>query len=51
MAICRKPALSPGSFTRRGLLTIEKGKVDEDALLSFALDAGAEDVKVGEKSL
>ena len=37
-------------FHKKGLLTIEKGKVDEDTLLSLALDAGAEDVKVGEKS-
>lgn len=37
-------------FHKKGLITIEKGKVDEDALLSLALDAGAEDVKVGEKS-
>jgi transcriptional/translational regulatory protein YebC/TACO1 len=37
-------------FHKKGLLTIEKGAVDEDALLSLALDAGAEDVKVGEKS-
>ncbi|HSV91007.1 MAG TPA: YebC/PmpR family DNA-binding transcriptional regulator, partial [Nitrospiraceae bacterium] len=38
-------------FHKKGLLTIEKGRVDEDTLLSVALDAGAEDVKVGEKSL
>lgn len=37
-------------FHKKGLITIEKGKVEEDALLSLALDAGAEDVKVGEKS-
>ncbi|MBI3807068.1 MAG: YebC/PmpR family DNA-binding transcriptional regulator [Nitrospirae bacterium] len=37
-------------FHKKGLLTIEKGKVDEDTLFSLALDAGAEDVKVGEKS-
>jgi len=37
-------------FHKKGLLTIDKGKVDEDALLSLALDAGAEDVKAGEKS-
>jgi transcriptional/translational regulatory protein YebC/TACO1 len=37
-------------FHKKGLITIEKGKVDEDTLLSLALDAGAEDVKVGEKS-
>src|SRR5512143_646351 len=36
-------------FQKKGLLTIDKGKVDEDTLLSIALDAGAEDVKVGEK--
>jgi transcriptional/translational regulatory protein YebC/TACO1 len=36
-------------FHKKGLLTIEKSKVDEDTLLSLALDAGAEDVKVGEK--
>ncbi|UVT15512.1 MAG: YebC/PmpR family DNA-binding transcriptional regulator [Nitrospira sp.] len=37
-------------FHKKGLISIEKGKVDEDTLLSLALDAGAEDVKVGEKS-
>ena len=37
-------------FHKKGLLTIDKAKVGEDALLSLALDAGAEDVKVGEKS-
>lgn len=36
-------------FQKKGLLTVEKGKVDEDALLSLALDAGAEDVKVNTK--
>jgi YebC/PmpR family DNA-binding regulatory protein len=36
-------------FHKKGLLTIDKDKVGEDALLSVALDAGAEDVKVGEK--
>jgi transcriptional/translational regulatory protein YebC/TACO1 len=36
-------------FQKKGLITIEKGKVDEDTLLSLALDAGAEDVKVGDK--
>ena len=36
-------------FHKKGLITIEKGKVDEDTLLSLALDAGAEDVKVGDK--
>jgi transcriptional/translational regulatory protein YebC/TACO1 len=37
-------------FHKKGLITIERGKTDEDTLLSLALDAGAEDVKVGEKS-
>jgi len=37
-------------FQKKGLLTLEKGKVDEDALLSLALDAGAEDVKSTGKS-
>jgi len=37
-------------FHKKGLVTIEKGKVDEDTLLSLALEAGAEDVKVGDKS-
>lgn len=36
-------------FHKKGLITIDKGKVDEDTLLSLALDAGAEDVKAGEK--
>ncbi len=37
-------------FHKKGLLTIERGKVEEDKLISLALDAGAEDVKAGEKS-
>jgi YebC/PmpR family DNA-binding regulatory protein len=37
-------------FHKKGLLTIDKRKADEDTLLSLALDAGAEDVKVGDKS-
>lgn len=37
-------------FHKKGLITIEKGKVDEDTLLTLALDAGAEDVKAGEKN-
>jgi transcriptional/translational regulatory protein YebC/TACO1 len=36
-------------FQKKGLLTIEKGRVDEDTLLTLALEAGAEDVKVGDK--
>ncbi len=37
-------------FHKKGLLVVEKAKVDEDRLLSVALDAGAEDVKSGEKA-
>ena len=37
-------------FQKRGLLTVEKGKVVEDTLLNLALDAGAEDVRVGDKT-
>jgi len=37
-------------FHKKGLIVVEKGKVDEDKLLSLALDAGAEDVKVDEKT-
>ena len=36
-------------FHKKGVLTVERGKVEEDQLLSLALDAGAEDVKSGEK--
>jgi len=37
-------------FHKKGVLTVERSKVDEDKLLSLALDAGAEDVKSGEKA-
>lgn len=37
-------------FQKKGVLTVERGKVDEDRLLALALDAGAEDVKSGEKA-
>lgn len=37
-------------FHKKGLITVEKGKVDEDRLLSLALEAGAEDVKSDEKA-
>ena len=37
-------------FHKKGLLVIEKGKVEEDRLISLALDAGAEDVKVADKT-
>lgn len=36
-------------FHKKGLIVVEKGKVDEDQLLSLALEAGAEDVKVNTK--
>jgi YebC/PmpR family DNA-binding regulatory protein len=36
-------------FSKRGLLTVEHGKVDEDRLMEIALEAGADDVKdIGE---
>jgi YebC/PmpR family DNA-binding regulatory protein len=35
-------------FDKRGLITVEKSQVDEDRLMSVALDAGAEDVKEDE---
>ncbi len=37
-------------FHKKGLLVVEKGKVDEDKLMSLALDAGAEDLKTDEKT-
>jgi len=37
-------------FHKKGLITVEKGKTDEDRLLSLALDAGADDVKSDEKT-
>lgn len=37
-------------FHKKGLLVIEKDKVEEDRLLTLALDAGAEDVKVDGKA-
>ena len=37
-------------FHKKGLLVVEKEKADEDQLFSLALDAGAEDVKVTDKS-
>ncbi len=37
-------------FQKKGLLVVEHGKVDEDRLLSLGLEAGAEDVKVDEKT-
>jgi YebC/PmpR family DNA-binding regulatory protein len=37
-------------FQKKGLILIEKDKVDEDKLLTLALEAGADDVKVVDKS-
>src|SRR5690349_20541358 len=37
-------------FHKKGLISVEKGKADEDQLLSLALDAGADDVKTDEKT-
>lgn len=32
-------------FEEKGIITVDKGKVDEDTLLALVLDAGAEDMK------
>jgi YebC/PmpR family DNA-binding regulatory protein len=37
-------------FHKKGLIVVEQHKVEEDRLLSIALDAGAEDVKKDEKT-
>lgn len=37
-------------FHKKGVLTVERSKVEEDKLLSLSLDAGAEDVKSSEKA-
>lgn len=37
-------------FHKKGFIAIDKAKVEEDRLLTLALEAGAEDVKVGDKS-
>ncbi|MEX5212877.1 MAG: YebC/PmpR family DNA-binding transcriptional regulator [Nitrospiraceae bacterium] len=37
-------------FHKKGLIIVDKDKVDEDRLLSLSLDAGAEDVKVTDKT-
>ncbi len=37
-------------FQKKGLLLLETDKIEEDRLLSLALDAGAEDVKTVDKS-
>jgi len=36
-------------FTKKGIITVDKGQADEDQLLEVALDAGAEDVSVGDE--
>jgi YebC/PmpR family DNA-binding regulatory protein len=35
-------------FQKKGLIVVDKDKIDEDELLSIALEAGAEDVQPGE---
>ncbi len=37
-------------FHKKGVIVVDKQKVEEDRLLSLALDAGAEDVKSSDKS-
>ncbi len=37
-------------FHKKGVIVVDKHKVDEDRLLSLALDAGAEDVKSSDKT-
>ncbi len=37
-------------FHKKGVIVVDKHKVEEDRLLSLALDAGAEDVKSSDKS-
>jgi len=36
-------------FEKKGLIVVEKGKVEEDTLMEVALEAGAEDIKEGER--
>ena len=36
-------------FEKKGLIAVEKDKVDEDTLMEVALEAGAEDIKEGER--
>lgn len=36
-------------FSKKGLITFEKGAVEEEKLIEVALDAGAEDVQEGDK--
>ncbi len=37
-------------FNKRGLITVDKNKANEDDLIAIALDAGAEDVKSDDQS-
>jgi transcriptional/translational regulatory protein YebC/TACO1 len=36
-------------FSRKGYITVEKTKADEEKLMALALDAGAEDMKTEER--
>lgn len=36
-------------FSKKGIITVEKSQADEDRLMELALDAGAEDVSVGDE--
>ena len=43
-----EPGCVSWMFQKKGLIVLEKDKVDEEKLLDLALEAGAEDVKEGE---
>jgi YebC/PmpR family DNA-binding regulatory protein len=43
-----EPGCVAWMFEKKGLIVLEKDKVDEEALLDVALEAGAEDVRDGE---
>lgn len=43
-----EPGCVAWMFEQKGLIVLEKAKVDEEQLLELALEAGAEDVKEGE---
>jgi YebC/PmpR family DNA-binding regulatory protein len=36
-------------FTKKGIITVDKGQVEEDRLMELTLDAGAEDMTVGDE--
>ncbi|MDK2897182.1 MAG: hypothetical protein PWP04_1302 [Candidatus Atribacteria bacterium] len=38
-------------FERKGLISFERGKVDEEEIMMIAIEAGAEDVRTGETTL